>query len=382
MIDLETGILIAGGLALVSSFLLRFYCGKLKSMITPDVTPARPLLRREILPAGLATAVGAIIIYLAAGDGPSSLAFLAGAFSAFLASVFLVRPSAVISNALSPGETSSEKLRRLSAGASGLFIGGLTTTFQGLLYLLDKGETPALWFFSGLGAAAAALIGSALSRFGNKSFTRNFLSDLYAAYFLSFCIPAAMGFLAVNDIPDWVEISQTVLLAGIVLSVIGTWLCLATAGRVRQIYLAFSGILLAVAAFISVREVMAGLPSQSLVSTGMMDRMGSLWAIGVGLVTAILIRSLFSYYRAVHRNRAIFMLPLFFIVMNIWIAYASAGFYGIALSAGGAAGLLPLMVSLDLGGARWDAIEGYIIPVSCFAAAGVGAYIFLQLNFI
>ncbi len=416
MIDLSELTVWLGALAVAASFsIYGFAAARSRRKECVEAKKARPAApdpsRRfgaESLAAGSAILLLGAMVFFAA-QSPSDLVFLvAGAVASLAAVAFLP----LISGDLLKART--DEVQRSRGLSSVLFISGLSVLCLGLLQILVPGDEPEAWLFFGLGVSAVSWArlcakispkhvtpgqdASGLQETGPELVDD--LSEIFTAVVLSFCVLMAMGYFIESDIEGWFQIPLILAGAGLIISVAAIGMDRILRGGRRPWVTGMAAVLFAGAAYQAVKAATDGVPSQALVNTGLLDRLGPFWAVVLGMATVFMVRALLCHHgirsdvlkgKSPHLlgKTEGMLLILFFSLISVWISHLLAGYYGIALSAAGATAAFGLVLPPGRGGKAmpdssrpplWFIRRGYVPMCSFPVVSGALALLVLNLS--
>lgn len=427
MIDAANIAWITGSLGLVLSFFVcrRSGTGTARYNASEENrrSPKGGLLFGHELPA-----IGSIVLllfglFLFISDSPwNSVFFVAGSAANLIFTGSLLKFFSGDLQSKSAGDDLRAPMR--SGIKFGLFTGSFSLLSLGALYRCMPADAPETWILFGFGVCIIPFIRKWLNRKGrpappidqagknpggrlNQDLFRSAakcegqecahhseriadqLSELYTVFVLSFCILMGASLFIEEQLPDWDRIAPLLASAGLAASVFGIGLRFLLGGKCTGPAAAVTGALYSGSAFYILKGAADGITSQVLADMSILDRMGPFWAVAAGIFSVLLTHVLYCRYQkanAVNEKNQYLLgraeriyFPLLFPAAGVWIAYESAGLYGIVLSAVGAAGVLSFLIFPDLNGAdrnkqtRSLFFTGLREPsgsISFFAAAG------------
>lgn len=382
MIDAANIVWLAGAAVLALSFLV---CRRPEHRVNHHDSEETPRsLKSVVRSAGKELPAFGLIILLFYGlfnfvaDSPwIGISFImgAGATALFTGVLLSVLPGGLHCGPVGDGP---QALMRIGAKA-GLFTAGAGLLSLAAFNSYMPAAAPESWILFGFGASLVSFIrvclnlrrrspvdasnseeqeGASSERIAERLF------EIYALIILPFSILMAASLFMKDLLPGRSEIALLLASAGSAASVVGIGFRFLLRGRGAGPAAVVTGAVYCGAAYLILKGVANGITSQVLADLRILDRMSPFWAAAAGIISVLSAHFLYCRYKKTEgvneKNRYLLgraeriYLPLLFPLTGVWIAYESAGVYGIVLSAAAAAGILPFLGFPALSGAARD----------------------------
>jgi len=374
---------------------------------------AMVFLKREYQIIAVFIVVVALILFFSLETKMSAVAFLSGAIGSLLAGLFGMQ-AATYSNARTAhaaaehGQGKALTVAFFGGSVMGLSVASLGLVGLGIFFYFFSGKDPSVINGFAMGASSIALF----ARVGGGIYTKaadvgsdlvgkleagipeddprnpgviadnvgdnvgdiaGMGADLYESYCGSVIAAIAIGATMGAYKMVWMSLPLLLIMAGLISSVIGIGLFNFMKGLKPQAALSNSlyiaGILFIIFSYFVVKYSTGDMPEEYLKSLGMISKMGTFWAVILGIVVGMLIGGITEYYTAhgpvvriakasqtgaatnIISGIAVGMesvtIPVFCIGIAIWFSYICAGIYGIAIAGVGMLGTVAMTMSVD-----------------------------------